>query len=354
MELSTTIAVFLCWTVPATVIFPSAAFGDTISTADIIRRSHSIDCLEWKISGVCIWLKCSLFGCYITTTPRISHRLPDLVAVTYPNTFDSPWHDYPLKEVLSESARNSDLTGGNFEGVGSDKQHQESLHFYEVDVIGNPALKRLHFGRFLCQSVARSSYPYFLSVEDAKAWRSAIPDAYRKESRIPGLREIGRWPRYTWGSVFPRSGFVFQYHPGKAAAVASQRAIDIVVRDPSGHLAHPLSRQRTMRVSRGNPKARTEHECSLSGGSWKLNPKVDSVGRCVKQSWQQWLTKSDETKDRWQMLHPDHSERCETFAEQQQFRHRRTNSDEQYVWNHWKKYKCCVVAGGTLLKAFDF
>ena len=354
MEISKAIAVFVCWSFVSAILLPSPATGGSISTAEIVDRSRSEDCLEWKISGICIWLKCSIFGCYIKTTPRISHRLPDLVAVAYPNTFDSPWHDYPLDEVISESVKNSNLSGGNFEGIGNHRRQQDSLLFNEVDIVGNPAVGNLDIGRFLCKSVARPLYPYFLSVEDARAWRSAVPDAYREESRTPGMREIGKWPRYTWGSVFPRSGFVFQNHSGKAAAVASQRAIDVVLRDQSGHIADPLSHRRQMRVLRGDPDARTEHACSLSGGAWKLNPKVDSVGKCVQQPWQQWLAKSDETKDRWQILYPVHSRRCETFAQEQQFPHRQTSAEGQYAWNHWKKYKCCVVGGGKLLKAFDF
>ena len=328
--------------------------GGTITTSEIITQSHSPNCLDWKISGICIWLKCSIFGCYVTTTPRISHRLPDLVVIAYPRPFQSPWEEFPLSESLNDTTLTAGLSGGDITGVGSDWQQQDSLRFNEVDVIGNPGVHILKFGRFLCKSAARPMEAYFLSVEDADAWRGVSADSVRAESLTPGLREIGRWPHFTWGSVFPRSGFVFQAHPAKAAAVTSQRAVDIVLRDGSGHHHRPLARKRQYRVSRGDPDAKTKTACSLSGGAWKFNPKIDNVGKCVKQTWRQWIAKSDESKDRWQMLIPQANQHCETFGQKPHFPSANTAQDGEYAWNHWTKYKCCVDTGGVLLKAFDF
>ena len=54
----------------------------------------STDCLDWKIDGICIWIRCSIFGCYVVTSPLISHRLPDLVVQSYINPGEPPWNEW--------------------------------------------------------------------------------------------------------------------------------------------------------------------------------------------------------------------------------------------------------------------
>ena len=333
---------------------PLQSFGGSVTTADIVSRSLSVDCLEWKISGICIWLKCTILGCFVVTTPRISHRLPDFVVSAYPQTMQSPWTE--IRSILAAFSTPSKelLSGGSIVGVGTDRLQQDSLHFNEVDVIGSPAANFTKLGKFLCRSQTKPFFPYFVSVADAIAWRSGLPDVLEHESTTPGVREIGRWPHFTWGNVYPRGGFVIQNHPGKAAAVSCQRGIDVVLRDGSGHVVKPLSKTRKNRVARGDRAAKSQHECNLSGGRWAFNPKFDNVGQCVKQVWHQWLPNSNEKIDRWQMLLPSHSSKCETFGESETWRHDAIADDGKYVWNYWAKYKCCVKAGGILLSHFDF
>lgn len=327
----------------------SKLISGTITTAEIVSRSMSIDCLEWKIAGICFWLKCSFFGCYIVTTPKISHRLPDLAVASYPQSTETPWTQMRSIFNSSHSPAFSTLSGGNITGIGNELLHQESLQFNEVDVIGNPAANILDFGRFLCKSVSKPLFPYFVSLIDHLAWRSGLPDGRRDEANTPGEREIGNWPNHTWGSVYPRAGFVFQSHPGKAAAVSSQRAIDVVLGDNTGHIANDFSKNGFNVVKRGNANAKSESDCARSGGRWH-NRESD----CRPQSWYQWLPRSDESTDRWQMILPTKSESCETFGESETWPHSSLAHDGKYMWNYWAKYKCCVKAGGILLSDFDF
>ncbi len=328
-----------------------SAYGKSITTADLIARSHSLSCLDWKISGICIWLKCSIFGCYIVTTPRISHRLPDVVFQVYPNAFEPPWQSGLNYRVFNN--RNN-VSGGIFSGVTRSNRQSDSLQFNEVDAIGSPAIGRLNFGRFLCKSAAKAFFPYFISVEDHISWRGAGADANKMESVTPGIREIGQWPHFTWGSVYPRIGFLIQSDPAKSAAVSAQRAADLIFRDPSEHIVRPLSRTLSNRVIRGNPKARNESECSLSGGSWASDSRGDTGPICRPQTWEQWLPRSNEKKDKWQMILPKPVNSCETFGRQRDFDAKKMAADRQYIWNYWGNYKCCVHPGGKLIKAFDF
>ena len=327
---------------------------NTLSSAQIIARSYSEQCLDWKITGACIWLRCSLFGCRIVTTPRISHRLPDYVVAAYSQTGQSPWRGgqqhipNPTRHAVNE------LSGGGISGVGATDQLTDELKFNEVDVIGGPVMRLTGFNRFLCRRTSRPLFPYFVSLQDAAAWRSGLPDHDRREAREPGLREIGSWPDFTWGSVYPRTGFVIQAHSGKAAAVASQRAIDIVLRDGTGHVTGQSINHQAQPVTRGDAMASNPKACQVSGGRWEQTPKLGHAGRCVKQVWYQWLGKADEKTDRWQMLLPHPTNRCETFGEQLEWRHPGVAENGGYVWNYWAKYKCCVKGGGVLLKHFDF
>ena len=336
----------------ALVLIPSFARSGTLSTDEIVAGSISTDCLEWKISGICIWLKCSLFGCWIVTTPKISHRLPDFVVAAYPNSRRSPWCE-AARRIFKNEIDNT-VEGGSISGTSTARLLNDALQFNEVDVIGGPASQLPGVNRFLCQSKSQPYFPYFVSLRDAVAWRSGWPDSERLEARHPGVREIGSWPTFTWGAIYPRSGFVTQTNPGKAAAVAAQRAVDIVLNDSTGHVSERLGNASQYQVVRGDRYATSADSCRLSGGRWQQMPKINDTGECVPQVWHQWLPTTDEKTDRWQLLSPHLSKHCETFGEQLDWPHESIAKDGAYVWNYWARYKCCIKAGGILLKHFDF
>lgn len=349
------IAIIICH---LAVIFlfavPSISNSKTITTPQIIAHSVSADCLDWRISGICLWLKCTILGCYVVSTPKIAHRLPDFVVTAYPQTANSPWEE--IRSIFSaiKIAPDLPLSGGNLAGVGTDFLHQESLRFNEVDIIGNPALAFNQYAKFLCQSEVQPLVPYYLSVLDAFAWRSGALDLFKSETLTRGEREIGKWPEFTWGSVYPRSGFVLQNHSGKAAAVASQRAIDILLRNGERHVHKSIFKAGKKVVVRGNTDAKKEQACQLSGGLWKVYPRINEVGTCEKQTWHQWLSESNEKIDKWQILAPSYSQNCETFGQNPHWPHKEVASDDAYVWNYWRTYKCCTKAGGILLQDFEF
>ncbi|MDE0612303.1 MAG: TraU family protein [Gammaproteobacteria bacterium] len=174
------------------------AMAETFTTVDVARRSLQSNCLDWKIVGVCLWLHCKYGRCRINTTPRVSHYLPDLVFTAYDHTGFSPWTE--LRALLPGVGNL--LQGGSFPSTETADQHY--LRFKEVDAIGHPfPLRRKVFNVvYLCRSQAKPMFPYFISVLDHAEWRGGLESA-RPESLTPGLREIGDWPRYSWGSVFP-------------------------------------------------------------------------------------------------------------------------------------------------------
>ena len=49
------------------------------------------DCLEYNIDGLCFWFDCSWYGCWVDTTLKVDHYLPDLVVTVYPSEGLDPW-----------------------------------------------------------------------------------------------------------------------------------------------------------------------------------------------------------------------------------------------------------------------
>ena len=350
---------------------PAAVTAETFTTADVARRSIQSNCLDWKVIGVCFWLHCKYGRCRINTTPRVHHYLPDLVFTAYDHTGSPPWTELrsvlPLGSVLGQL-----LQGGSFPSTETADGH--SLRFKEVDAVGHPfPLRRQVFGvTYLCRSQAKPMFPYYVSALDHAQWRGG-PESTRLESLTPGLREIGDWSRNSWGSVFPRSGFVWQAEDAKAAAVAVQRAADIVTQPNQARVYQPFGYDGHRRVVHGNPEAPNRESCERSGGAWDSAspapkrrhcapgaPLSDCVtpdpppthvqpGHCRQQAQWAWLPPINERNARWQMISPRTQSHCETFGSPGDWSHDKASRDGSYAWNLWRPYKCCAPGKGKFI-----
>ena len=117
----------------ATAIMVSSPLkAEEFNVSALASSALSWDCLDWKIDGVCVFLRCGLFGCYIVTTPRISHRLPDLVVQSYANTANPPWQEWqPVAKAAAQAASSAlqglfstQLTGGAGSGIRTASLHR--------------------------------------------------------------------------------------------------------------------------------------------------------------------------------------------------------------------------------------
>ena len=324
--------------------------ADSFGLANLASAAFSPDCLDWKIEGACLWIQCDLFGCRIVPSPKISHRLPDLVVQSYPDTGEPPWNEWrPIAQAAASEASSSvqaftglQLGGGTRSGVGT-RKHIDALQFFETDVAGNPAIKLAdHFdGKLLCKSAAKPMEPYFLSVTDAAAWRTGEAERTRIESITPGMREVGFGAQYTWGPVFPRTGFVMQPDPTRAAAVMAVRAVDIVVNDASGHIGKSFKSGKAGYLKRGDAKANTRNKCEDTGGAWRTTRETNY---CQPMVWRQVRGAARDTGDHWQMITPQRSSRCESFGGEKSPSD--VSRDGCYAWQWWQRYTCCMKLGG--------
>lgn len=337
---------------------PWLAHGETFNTAQIAARTASIDCLDWKVVGACFWLFCIPKYCKINITLKVQHNLPDLTVVSYPH--QSPWHEYRYLNKVTQFVSNplaSDTGGGD---IGRQNQSGSAVRFKEVQVIGNPAARFTNiFGaKFLCKSKVKPLHTYFHSADpkNARLWRGGDAAQTERAAWTPGIREIGHWPTNTWGSVYPRSGFIVQSDDPKAGAVTSQRAIDIVTNHGQDFHYTALGQQGHRWEVWGDPSARDAKSCRLAGGLWSPPNPTQGIkeGKCISRRSVQWLPEANEKTDRWQMISPVVNRSCETFGSEGDWSFGKQSEDGNYAFNYWRKYKCCLPGRGIYLYSVEF
>lgn len=303
--------------------------AQTISTADIVSAAASASCVDYRLTGICFWLRCGGNGCDVETSPRVGHHNPDLVVSAHNGAANNPWKEAngitgkvsasAIGAILNASA--SVPAGSNRASTGDDL---ETMKFKGSDAIGHPVASVSM--PYSCPSQATSFKPYFISGLDAIAWRLGVPESVYPEALVPGRREVGNFPANTWGSVYPRSGFISQTSDAKAAAVIAQRVGDIVTRTGQPHVYQSLS---------GRP--------SYNGRIWPPGP----------------LKENTDKEGKWQMLTPEKSKTCSVFGENDTTSLTGWDGGRQaetgnYAWTLWRPYECCERKGQKFLYSITF
>ena len=67
----------------------------TTLTLSDITSAMTLDktCLNYCITGVCVWLRCSIYECEIETSIRVSHYNPGLIVSVFDEPGDNPWEE---------------------------------------------------------------------------------------------------------------------------------------------------------------------------------------------------------------------------------------------------------------------
>lgn len=282
-----------------------------IDTAQISASSMSPECIEYRIVGFCYWLYCDKVGCKIRTSVKVKHYVPDAVVTSYISTGDSPWSETAFIGSPTPGAE------GGGEGVTSQSNENNVAKFKNVDVIGHPGTfvfnQFVSSAGFSCAGAGVPFVPYFVSTLDTPGWRYNVPEVAYPESLVPGMREVGsRMSLDLWGNLYPRGGFTHQADDYKGAAIAAQRAGDIVTRYGQPHVYIPLianSRQ----------------------GYWPAGA----------------LKETDRSTGKWQELTPNTSQSCKVFPDNK-LTHDQAE-DGAYAWALWRPYSCCKKEGQIFL-----
>lgn len=292
--------------------------AQAIDSATVTTSALSPECLEYRVVGICYWLFCTIYDCEVRTSVKVRHYVPDAVVSSYNTTGQNPWTDVSFMSPESDDARHGS-------DAPTSEPHENNLaKFKNSDVIGHPAT--LVFSQFAqgfgysCEGVGQLFSPYLLSVFDSIAWRHYLPEMFYPEALIPGRREVSSVGLLdTWGSVYPRGGFLHQSDDYKAAAVVAQRAGDVVTRRWQPHVYRPLLPSNPINT----------------GGYWPAGP----------------LVEGDASTGKWQELVPSVSSTCAVFPNAAA---RPEAIDGAYAWALWRPYSCCRREGQVFLFAIDF
>ena len=266
-------------------LFAPLSNAETVSTVQIaVRTLNAVSsCLNWRWVGNCLWSDCDLLGCEVQTSMKVRHYIPDLLVTVQRSPADIPWNEMRrLVATQSTSLSNTFgvLTSSPFIGAGgdvavsTDMSRNGDVRFFEANVFGHP-LEEIPFDadKLLCKSVTKAGKPYYQSTLDALVWRFVFIESAQPEALIPGRREIGISSGHSWGTVYPRSGFVTQQSPAKAAAVIAQRACDIVIGPSGRHIVIELESAAPYTTV---PTHLNERDAET--GVWQMiSPKVDTT-----------------------------------------------------------------------------
>ena len=310
------------------VLVSSFVAAESVSTPQILSRTLSAvpSCLQWRWIGNCLWKDCDLLNCSVRTSMKVRHYLPDLLVSVHRNVADDSWVEMRGKTnatstaALNRVAAQLGLSGaGGHAAVSTDHARNGDLRFFEVNVYDHP-LEDISsvVDDLVCQSITQSGKTYYQSVLDAVAWRLGTGMSLFGIASKLG-RPIGESTSSAWGSVLPRTGFVIQQSPVRAAAIVAQRACDIVINEASQHVALPL----------GSP------------GPYTTVP-VD-------------LNERDSATGYWQMVSPKVDRSCDLFGSADpSWDAGRTDTSQSYLWNLWRPYTCCEPRGETYLGSIHF
>jgi integrating conjugative element protein (TIGR03756 family) len=289
---------------------------EDLDTWDIAEKTMTCtDCINYKVEGVCLWIKCNAFppSCYNRESILVSHFLPDFVVSAYSNT--TPWDglggltDRKMGSILTEK---SDLHDHVTELTG---QIDTNLDFKHVDIITNPGILAFNalaasFG-YSCESVEKiPMIPHFVSKADP-AWSEPIIEQYYPQALLGYPRQSAA-PEY-WGPIYPRTGWNSLPFDSLSAVVAAQRASEILTGSPSLHVYIPPGRD------------------------------------CGDRCWPPPPVEVGNRDNRFQLLYPEIQDFAEPLPRQGNWAAGMEVPDQRFSWVLWRKYECCRREGQIFL-----
>ena len=303
-------------------VIPVSAYSEvdddfpSLNTPDVVERTlECTDCIDWKLEGVCFWLKCVGFYCSVKPSIKVGHYIPELSVSTYTTT--SVWEETRSFNDTPPAAM-AQTDNKNFDNTPVDFKH--------ADIFVNPTLMIWNdlMGRFdwFCKSpLGRIPMPVFLSDLDPM-WRDPTIERLFPQSMFG-------WPRITtdpskadiplvngyWAPEYPRCGWGAHPYDAINAAVAAHRAAHIVTRKLQPHLYFSAKK-----------------DCARGEKCWPPSP-----------------VSSDEQRDnRFQMLYPVTDDSASAFGGSAKWAYGRSNDRETYMWTLWRRYECCKDRGSFL------
>lgn len=123
------------------VLTPATTMAGTTTPAIIANTAKAaLSCVSYSVEGVCFFLSCGWTGCWIRTSIKISHYVPDVVVSTYNEPLRHPWTDIGTVVATTLTTAGSALTGRLLDSsAGGLDSNSAMANFKGADAIGNPA-----------------------------------------------------------------------------------------------------------------------------------------------------------------------------------------------------------------------
>ncbi len=298
----TTALVFL---LTVAITMHNTVSAKTFNAGDLTNTAFSEDCIDYCVDGACFWLVCGFWGCKVKVTPHINHNLPDFVVSSYDEPGENAFLEAQSLDLMPE------IQGGS---LSSGKRANSSIKFKETSVIGNPVAHAMSKSKYLCDSKINPYMPYYLSTLDEKMWRSGLTDMLYPSTWVPGMNEVSSNENQTsrflesWGSLYPRIGFLNQDNEVKAASVIAARGLEVL---------------------------------NTGGARIYQNPGCVS-NDCMRDG-------------KWQLVSPVSENSCSFFGiESVETLQHKVDDEGQYGWTAWRNYGCCIPGPGHFIGSTIF
>ncbi|HIF9337794.1 TraU family protein [Photobacterium damselae] len=323
--------------------------GVKSSLMDDWKAGYDFSCIDFKIVGSCSWLHIGFWGASVRMSPLVSHYSPDAIVEVFHNVNNEPTVYGRLTTHVAKGLANSVWSNAMFGGFKLENNDSRGEGFHEVQVIGNPLIT-LHdqtigsifsaLGGY-CDSGAIPMYPYLHSLNDPE-WRAGILEtaasAYGQAANFFSdekfyVRDHSTAATSMWGNIYPRTGVTENPSPFIGASIAALRAgILVTTRDHfgaswskglEGSGLHVIPKKMTA-YSNNNVKSYTDQTVTMDRGHWKvLLPKTYKGAQCTTMPFAGISTNTGVNE-------PESESR-------------------NYVFQLWRKYKCCKRKGQYFL-----
>ena len=179
--------------VPLTVALLVPLSASAFTTIGLVMDTISAlpSCLHYQIKGVCFFWKCSWSGCWIRTSIRVKHYLPEAVVSSYADPSDHPWIEIgmPMSSIaegvgslIATTVLPSGILGLDADAETADTQalpaeKVRKVNFKSADAYGNPAahISDLMAGKL--PPISGFTLPGFTEIS---AWaRNVLPNSIR-------------------------------------------------------------------------------------------------------------------------------------------------------------------------------
>lgn len=134
------------WLAALTIALGAGQVGAQTDTLGVVSATlaSAPSCISYKVTGVCFFLRCTLYGCTVETSIRVSHYMPDVVISSFNDQYIHPWRGVGgavsrIGEKVGTAMISQPLdASGN---TGEAKQSTaEPTSSKSADAIGNPVV----------------------------------------------------------------------------------------------------------------------------------------------------------------------------------------------------------------------